>query len=125
LKASFLALGKGKNMKALINKTVIGFAATFVLALAMSSSAVAQDAAALYKAKCASCHAADGNGDTPVGKKLGVKAFSDPEVAKSSDAAWIDATKKGKGKMPAYDGKLTDDQIKDLVTFIRGLAKGK
>jgi mono/diheme cytochrome c family protein len=54
-----------------------------------------------------------------------VKAFSDPEVAKSSDAAWIEATKKGKGKMPAYDGKLTDDQIKDLVTFIRGLAKGK
>lgn len=112
-------------MKALINTTFIGFAAVFVLALAMSSSAVAQDAAALYKAKCASCHAADGNGDTPVGKKLGVKAFSDPEVAKSSDAAWFDDTKKGKGKMPAYDGKLTDNQIKGLVTFIRGLSKGK
>jgi len=112
-------------MKALINKTVMAFAASFVLALAMSTSAAAQDAAALYKAKCASCHAADGTGDTPVGKKLGVKSFSDPEVAKSADAAWTDATKKGKGKMPAYDGKLTDDQIKDLVTFIRGLSKGK
>jgi cytochrome c6 len=110
-------------MKALTKKAVVGFAASFVLALAMSTSAAAQDAAALYKAKCASCHAADGSGDTPVGKKMGVKSFSDPEVAKSTDAAWIEATKKGKNKMPAYDGKLTDDQIKDLVTFIRGLKK--
>jgi mono/diheme cytochrome c family protein len=112
-------------MKALTKKAVVGFAASFVLALAMSTSAAAQDAAALYKAKCASCHAADGSGDTPVGKKMGVKSFSDPEVAKNTDAAWIDATKKGKNKMPAYDGKLTDDQIKGLVTFIRGLAKAK
>jgi len=112
-------------MKAITKKALVGFAASFVLALAMSASAAAQDAAALYKTKCASCHAADGSGDTPVGKKLGVKSFSDPEVAKSTDAAWIDATKKGKGKMPAYDGKLTDDQIKDLATFIRGLSKGK
>lgn len=111
-------------MKALTKKTVV-FAASFVLALAMSASASAQDTAALYKAKCASCHAADGSGDTAIGKKMGVKSFSDPELAKSTDAAWIEATKKGKGKMPAYDGKLTDDQIKDLVTFIRGLSKGK
>ena len=111
-------------MKALTKKAVV-FVASFVLVVAMSASAAAQDAAALYKTKCASCHAADGSGDTPIGKKMGVKSFSDPEVAKSTDAAWIDATKKGKNKMPAYDGKLTDDQIKELVTFIRGLSKGK
>jgi cytochrome c6 len=112
-------------MKALTKKAVVGFAASFVLVLAMSASAAAQDAAALYKTKCTSCHAADGSGDTPIGKKMGVKSFSDPEVAKSTDAAWIDATKKGKNKMPAYDGKLTDEQIKDLVMLIRGLSKGK
>lgn len=102
-------------------------AAVFALgALLFSSSAIAQDSAAdLYKTKCASCHGADGKGDTAMGKKLGVKAFSDPEVAKSSDQAWFDATKKGKGKMPAYDGKLTDAQINDLVKFMRSLAKGK
>lgn len=111
-------------MKALTKKAVV-FVASFVLALGMSASAVAQDAAALYKAKCASCHAADGSGDTAIGKKMAVKSFSDPEVAKNTDAAWIEATKKGKNKMPAYDGKLTDDQIKELVTFIRGLSKGK
>lgn len=108
-------------------RLLLFFAAIFALgALFLSSYAFAQDSAAdLYKAKCAACHGPDGKGDTAVGKKLGVKAFSDPEVAKNSDQAWFEATKKGKGKMPAYDGKLTDPQINDLVKFMRSLAKNK
>ncbi len=93
--------------------------------MTLASPLRAQDDAALYKSKCASCHAADGSGNTPIGTKLGVKALSDPEVAKHSDAEWAEFTKKGKGKMPAYDGKLTDDQIKGLVKYMRTLAKGK
>ena len=104
-------------------RKVLAFGAILALAIGLTSSAGAQDAAALYKAKCATCHAADGSGDTPVGKKMGVKPFSAPEVAKNSDAAWAESTKKGKGKMPAYENKLTDDQIQELVKFIRGLGK--
>ena len=52
---------------------------------------------------------------------MGVKSFTDPDVAKNTDQSWFEATKKGKGKMPGYDGKLTDDQINDLVKYIRGL----
>jgi cytochrome c6 len=90
------------------------------VAAMMSSTALGQ-AAEAYKAKCAVCHGADGKADTPAGKKMGVKSFTDPEVAKNSDQSWFDITKKGKGKMPGYDGKLTDDQIKDLAKYIRGL----
>jgi cytochrome c6 len=104
-------------------RKVLAFGAILALAIGLTSSAGAQDAAALYKAKCAACHAADGSGDTPVGKKMGVKPFSAPEVAKNSDAAWAESTKKGKGKMPAYENKLTDEQIQELVKFIRGLGK--
>jgi cytochrome c6 len=81
----------------------------------------AEDVADLYKAKCQSCHGPDGKGDTAVGKKLGVRDFNSPAVAKQSDEELFDITKKGKGKMPAYDGKLTDDQIKGLIKYIRGL----
>jgi mono/diheme cytochrome c family protein len=32
-------------------------------------------------------------------------------------------TKAGKGKMPAFAGKLTDAQIKDAVAYVRTLQK--
>lgn len=104
-------------------RKLIAFAAALVVAGMLTSSASAQTAGDLYKAKCAVCHAADGSGDTPAGKKMGVKSLSAPEVAKNSDATWFEITKKGKGKMPGYEGKLTDDQIKDVIKYIRGLGK--
>lgn len=85
----------------------------------------AQDAAALYKTKCQSCHAADGSGNTPMGKKLAARDFGSPEVQKKTDAELTDIVTKGKDKMPAYKGKLTDDQIKQLVAYARELGKKK
>jgi mono/diheme cytochrome c family protein len=81
----------------------------------------AEDTADLYKTKCQACHGPDGKGDTPAGKKLGARDFHSPEVTKLSDTELLDITKKGKDKMPGYDKKLTDDQIKELVKYVRSL----
>jgi len=90
--------------------------------LALGAAGVrADDVAALYKSKCAACHGADGKGDTPAGKKLGTKDFHSPDVAKMSDTELFDITKKGKDKMPGYDKKITDDEIKELVKYVRSL----
>ena len=97
----------------------VGLAAA-LLSLGVAG-ACAQDAADLYKSKCQACHGADGKGDTPAGKRLGVKDFHSPEVAKMSDQELFEITKKGKEKMPPYDKKLTDDQIKELIKYIRSL----
>jgi len=87
-----------------------------------TSSAAAQDAAATYKAKCAMCHGADGKGSA-VGQKMGVHDFTSDDVQKQTDLQLSLIITKGKGKMPAYDGKLKDTEINDLVAYIRGLAK--
>jgi mono/diheme cytochrome c family protein len=87
--------------------------------------AAADDAAATYKAKCAMCHGADGKGDTPMGKKLGLRDLASPEVQKMSDDELTGIITKGKNKMPAYENKMSAAQIKDVVTYIRQLAKGK
>lgn len=76
-----------------------------------------------YKAKCASCHGADGLAATPVGKAMKVLSFKDPAMIKASDAQLIASTKDGKGKMPAYAGKLTDAQINDVTAYVRSLQK--
>jgi mono/diheme cytochrome c family protein len=92
-----------------------------VLGLMMvARPALADDAEALYKSKCQVCHGPDGKGSA-AGQKIGVKDFHSPEIAKQSDEELFNATKQGKGKMPSYDKKLTDDQIKQLVTYIRSL----
>lgn len=76
-----------------------------------------------YKAKCAMCHGADGLAATPMGKTMKIASFKDPSMVKMTDAQLIAATTDGKNKMPAYKGKLTDAQIKDVVAFIRTLQK--
>lgn len=81
--------------------------------------AVFADGAALYKAKCAACHAADGSGNTTVGKSLKVKPFASPEVQKSTDAELMQIITDGKGKMPAYGKKMTPAEIESLVAVIR------
>jgi len=84
----------------------------------------AQDAPALYKSKCAACHGPDGTGNVPTGKALGVTDLTSADVQKQTDAELTDSIANGKGKkMPAYKGKITDDQIKGLVGYIRALAK--
>jgi cytochrome c6 len=97
--------------------------------LSLTTAALGQDAdpqfAALYKSKCAACHGPDGKGDTVIGKKLNTRDFNLPEIMKAKDQELIDITTKGKNKMPAFEKKLTDVQIKALVAYIRGLTKVK
>jgi cytochrome c5 len=95
-------------------------AAAILLAASLSGLAFAQnDAASLYKTKCQMCHGANGS-PTPTGVKMGARAFQSPEVVKESDQTLFDITKNGKNKMPMYKS-LTDDQIKNLVKYIRSL----
>lgn len=84
-----------------------------------SSPAVAQDAAATYKAKCAMCHGPDGKGG-----KMGTKDFASPDIQKETDAQLTETITKGKPpKMPTYGGKLSEDEIKGLVAQIRSFGK--
>jgi mono/diheme cytochrome c family protein len=89
----------------------------------LAAPAQAQDAASVYKTKCAMCHGPDGKGDNAMGKKLGARDFASPEVAKQTDDEMAGIIAKGKNKMPGYEKSLKPEQIKALVAYIRGLAK--
>jgi cytochrome c6 len=88
-----------------------------------SKPAAADDAAPTYKAKCAACHGADGKGDSPIGKKMGLRDFASPEVQKMSDGELTTIIADGKDKMPSYKKSLKPEQIKDLVGYVRLLGK--
>ena len=106
-----------------MRKSTSWIAGILVVALA-APSLVADDGAKVFAAKCAMCHGPDGKGATATGKAMGVKDFSSEEVQKMSDADLSGAITTGKGKMPAYK-TFTEEQVKDLVAYIRAFGKKK
>jgi mono/diheme cytochrome c family protein len=98
--------------------------AVFCLAASIATSAVAQSSGAdLFKSRCAPCHGTDGLASTQMGKTLKAASFKEPAIVKTPDSELIAIVKSGKSKMPAFQGKLTDDQIKAAIAYIRTLQK--
>ena len=104
-------------------KVLLLSGALVVMMSLLSTPAKAQGGEAVYKAKCATCHGPDGAGATPAGKATKARDFCSEEVKKETDEEWTAIIVKGKNKMPAYDKKITEAEIKDVVAHIRGLCK--
>jgi cytochrome c553 len=88
----------------------------------------AADAKATWDKDCAKCHGANGNGDTRMGKRLGVKDYTDAKVQASlKDEEMVKAIKDGvkeggRTKMKAFTS-LSDADVKALVAHIRSFKK--
>jgi mono/diheme cytochrome c family protein len=108
-----------------MKKLLSGIVVLAVLCLAAAGMR-AQDVASgekVYKAKCASCHGPDGKGETAAGKATKARDLCSAEVKNEADAAWTEIIGKGKNKMPAYDKKITDAEVKDVIAYMRSLCK--
>lgn len=90
-------------------------------ALLFSTYSPAQSGGDIFKSKCAMCHGADGKADNAMGKTMKIRDLGSADVQSQSDSDLQGIVTNGKGKMPKYDGKLTKDQITDVVKFIRTL----
>ena len=104
----------------LIATLVLGVLAACLLCMPLRAQDTGE---AIFKAKCAMCHGPDASGKTVMGEKLQVPDLRSDQIQKKSDAELRDAITKGKGKMPAYEGKLTKEQIDKVVAYIRALPK--
>ena len=92
---------------------------------AAPAAASADNAQAQYAKFCTICHGADGRGDTKLGKANKARDYTDPKVKASlKDDAMFKAIKEGltvgdKKPMPAYADKLSDDEIKALMAYMK------
>jgi mono/diheme cytochrome c family protein len=67
------------------------------------------------------CHGADGKGNPQM---KNVRDLTDAAwQRKVSDEQFIRTIKNGKKPMPAYGAKMSDEQIKAVVAYVRSLAK--
>jgi mono/diheme cytochrome c family protein len=104
----------------------VGTAAAMVLVAMSLTAGLAKaqgTATATFQSKCVACHGADGKGQTPVGKSLGIHDFASAATQKMSDADLEQIITKGKNQMPAYGNSLKAPEIKDLVQYVRSFAK--
>jgi mono/diheme cytochrome c family protein len=108
-----------------MTKKLLLFTLVLFLVALVPALSVAQDGAAIFKSKCAMCHGPDGSGKTAMGEKLNIRDLRSAEVQKQTDAELSQIVTKGKNKMPPYDGKLTKEQIDQLVAYVRDLGKKK
>jgi len=90
-----------------------------------TGDASAKAGLALYTKNCASCHGKAGLGD-------GVKAralktfpgdFSKADFQGQTDGDHFYKTKTGRGEMPKYEGKLADNDIWNVVNYMRTFKK--
>jgi cytochrome c6 len=109
---------EGNRPRVLLSATVLAA----LLSAAMPSHAD-EAGEKLYQAKCAACHGADGKGETAVGKASKIRDLGSAEAQKQGDADLAGIITSGKNKMPGYGKSLKPEQIKDLVTYIRGLKR--
>lgn len=97
--------------------------------LSATVSLAADTASALFKDKCSSCHGIDGSSKTAAGKKIGAADLHSKAVIEMSDQEMFETIGRGvKHKNYPhsflYTG-LNEQQVRNLVTYIRQLQKEK
>lgn len=77
----------------------------------------------VYAEKCVACHKEDGTGGKVdiEGKIINAENLTTDKMKKMDDAKYVKYIEDGipDEGMPAFKGKLTDDEIKSVVKFIR------
>jgi len=134
-------------MKPLKLVVLVGFVITFIVACskqdpnsstapgassspATSSAATPDEFASLrpvFKENCSKCHGDTGEGGpvTVDGKKLRVPSFKSGHALKHTDEDFADQIMNGGEGMPKFKGKLTPEQVNQLVKFVRKEFQGK
>jgi len=113
-----------------MNKTMPKTATlTVAMLFAGALSLAAAPAAENWENTCASCHGADGKGETRQGKRLKLKDYTD----KSSLAGMTDeqlfrivsegVVVEGKQRKRGYKDEFSADEIKALIQYVRSFAQ--
>jgi mono/diheme cytochrome c family protein len=103
--------------------------AAIILSCLAFFSARGADPKTNWSNNCMQCHGPAGDANTSMGKALNAKDLTSARIqlsftdAEAAAAIKDGVTKDGVTKMIAFGGKLSDDEIKALVAYVRTLRK--
>lgn len=91
-------------------------AALLAIGVSIAYAADPTNGQRIYNQQCADCHGADGKGSMP-----GVPNFTLGQTLLQSDSTLANIISTGKNVMPGFEGILTQQQIYDVISYIRTL----
>ncbi len=100
-------------------KALPGWMAVALSAVAMSAPVSAADIGKgreIFMNYCAGCHGANGAGLMP-----GTPNFTRGMVLMAPDAVLVESIRAGRNAMPGFRGVVIDQQLLDVVAFLRTL----
>ena len=101
----------------------------FVVGLAAQFTSAATGNAAkgkiVYDTNCLPCHGERGKGDGPVGAALRPPPtpLISPKTRARSDSDLLTIIREGRAAMPAWKNRLTDEDIQNVLAYIRSLSE--
>ena len=97
---------------------LLGFA---LIACNSQRATDSSDGAEVYQSLCATCHGADGTPSATMVARLNVRDLSAPELRSRITPALVEMQVRSGSKnklMPAFEGALTDAQIKAVSAYV-------
>ncbi|HZP33500.1 MAG TPA: cytochrome c [Candidatus Acidoferrales bacterium] len=115
----------GRHLRVKHGAVQVASCAFLLLAACVCLGAQAEQGKTLFKKKCAVCHGENGDGSGLVGTRLRLRDIRSRDVQRQSDNQLATILRCGKGKMPGYEGRLSDHEISVLVTYMRMLVRSR
>lgn len=118
--ASALSFGAKPQAKIDLGKTAQAGAVAAALAFGAATPAFAGDAAAgeqVFNANCAACHAGGQNVIMPE-KTLEKDALDQYLAGGRKESSVVTQVTNGKNAMPAFGGRLSDEDIANVATYV-------
>lgn len=104
------------SLRAIARRLAVPVAALAGFAAGNAGAADIFNGREVYAQHCETCHGADGRPMEP-----GTPDFSRGEGLFAMDSDLFRQVRNGEGAMPAYRGLLSDDEIRDVVAYLRTL----
>jgi mono/diheme cytochrome c family protein len=82
--------------------------------------------AKIYSARCALCHGSDGRGDGPGAAALNPKPRNHHDSAymkTRTDQQLLEVLHNGKGQMPKWQGILSEEEMRQVLAYVRKLGE--
>ena len=101
-----------------------GLALFTVLGAGNVNEAAAADAGTIYTRQCVTCHGRDGRGRTRKGRQTRARDMTDASWQDDvSDERLFNSISNGRGKMPAFRKKISENDIDALVAYVRRMRR--